>query len=239
MGRQATVSSNRWHCRNWDDAMRASSNGHPEDPLLPCSHLSRSFGDRSAVDDVSFQMARGETYGLLGPNGAGKTTTIRHHRARCGRRRERLPARGLQLQRRRCSCCSLHQRHGGRCCDDSVPARWASTTACWPARSLPVRSSRARRPHISPLTLLQSLLIVGVGALLFGVDWGNPITAGALVALWALVGTGAGMLSGSVFRTPEQASSIGPTVGMVAGMLGGCMWPLAIVTVRLRRGLLA
>mgnify|MGYP003473459938 CR=1 FL=1 len=27
--------------------------------------------------------------------------------------------------------------------------------------------------------------------------------------------------------------------GMVAGMLGGCMWPLAIVTVRLRRGLLA
>jgi ABC-2 type transport system permease protein len=83
------------------------------------------------------------------------------------------------------------------------------------------------------------LLIVGVGALLFGVDWGNPIAAGALVALWALGGTGAGMLSGSVFRTPEQASSIGPTVGMVAGMLGGCMWPLAIVTVRLRRGLLA
>jgi ABC-type cobalamin/Fe3+-siderophores transport system ATPase subunit len=30
-----------------------------------------------AVDDVSFQIARGETYGLLGPNGAGKTTTIR------------------------------------------------------------------------------------------------------------------------------------------------------------------
>ena len=60
-----------------------------------------------------------------------------------------------------------------------------------------------------------------------------------MLALWALGGTGAGMLSGSVFRTPEQASSIGPTVGMVAGMLGGCMWPLAIVTVRLRRGLLA
>jgi ABC-2 type transport system ATP-binding protein len=57
--------------------MRASSNGHPGDPLLRCSHLSRSFGDRLAVDDVSFQIARGETYGLLGPNGAGKTTTIR------------------------------------------------------------------------------------------------------------------------------------------------------------------
>jgi ABC-2 type transport system permease protein len=37
------------------------------------------------------------------------------------------------------------------------------------------------------------------------------------------------MLSGSVFRTPEQASSIGPVIGIGFGMLGGCMWPLEIV----------
>ncbi len=46
------------------------------DMALVCSNLSKSFEDRLVVDDVSFEVAAGETYGLLGPNGAGKTTTI-------------------------------------------------------------------------------------------------------------------------------------------------------------------
>ena len=79
------------------------------------------------------------------------------------------------------------------------------------------------------LALVQSALIVGVGALLFGVDWGNPIAAIALVVVWALVGTGAGVLSGTTFKTAEQAGSIGPSAGVALGMLGGCMWPLEIV----------
>jgi ABC-2 type transport system ATP-binding protein len=45
-------------------------------PVLSCSGLVRRFGDFTAVDDVSFHIGAGETYGLLGPNGAGKTTTI-------------------------------------------------------------------------------------------------------------------------------------------------------------------
>ncbi|HEU4947201.1 MAG TPA: ABC transporter ATP-binding protein [Kribbella sp.] len=45
--------------------------------ILTVSGLVKSFGDRLAVDGVSFEVAPGETYGLLGPNGAGKTTTIR------------------------------------------------------------------------------------------------------------------------------------------------------------------
>lgn len=40
-------------------------------------HLSKSFGDIKAVDDVSIQVPRGKIYGFLGPNGSGKTTTIR------------------------------------------------------------------------------------------------------------------------------------------------------------------
>jgi ABC-2 type transport system ATP-binding protein len=45
--------------------------------VVSASRLVRRFGDFTAVDDVSFDVARGEIFGFLGPNGAGKTTTIR------------------------------------------------------------------------------------------------------------------------------------------------------------------
>ncbi len=46
-------------------------------PALLVSHLTKRFGDRSAFEDVSFEVAHGEVFGFLGPNGAGKTTTVR------------------------------------------------------------------------------------------------------------------------------------------------------------------
>ena len=45
-------------------------------PILETKDLRKSFGDRAAVDGVSFSVGESESYGLLGPNGAGKTTTI-------------------------------------------------------------------------------------------------------------------------------------------------------------------
>ena len=45
--------------------------------LLQVSHLSKSYGQHKALDDVSIDVREGSIYGLLGPNGAGKTTLIR------------------------------------------------------------------------------------------------------------------------------------------------------------------
>ena len=44
---------------------------------LSASNLTKIIGDRTIVDDVSFDLQPGEVFGFLGPNGAGKTTTIR------------------------------------------------------------------------------------------------------------------------------------------------------------------
>ena len=43
---------------------------------IKVSAVTRHFGNLTAVDDLSFEVGRGEIFGLLGPNGAGKTTTI-------------------------------------------------------------------------------------------------------------------------------------------------------------------
>jgi len=45
--------------------------------VLSAVRLTRRFGDRLAVDAVTFDLGRGEIFALLGPNGAGKTTTLR------------------------------------------------------------------------------------------------------------------------------------------------------------------
>src|ERR1700742_1450083 len=48
-----------------------------ERPAVTDQQLNKRVGDRTAVDEVSFEVGRGEEFGFLGPNGAGKTTTVR------------------------------------------------------------------------------------------------------------------------------------------------------------------
>jgi ABC-2 type transport system ATP-binding protein len=45
--------------------------------MIKVQNLTKSFGPKKAVDDISFEVGKGEVLGFLGPNGAGKSTTMR------------------------------------------------------------------------------------------------------------------------------------------------------------------
>ena len=44
--------------------------------MIKVEHLIKQYGDRYAVNDISFEVKKGEIVGFLGPNGAGKSTTM-------------------------------------------------------------------------------------------------------------------------------------------------------------------
>ena len=44
--------------------------------MIKVEHLVKKYGERYAVNDISFEVEKGEIVGFLGPNGAGKTTTL-------------------------------------------------------------------------------------------------------------------------------------------------------------------
>ena len=85
------------------------------------------------------------------------------------------------------------------------------------------------------VALLQGFLVVVAGALLFDVQWGDPVAVVTLVTLFAVVAAAAGVLIGAIAKTPEQTQSVGVPLGIAMGMLGGALWPLQIVPDWLRQ----
>jgi ABC-2 type transport system permease protein len=76
------------------------------------------------------------------------------------------------------------------------------------------------------IALFEGLLIFVGTLLLFGVDWGDPVSGIAVIVLFALVGTGAAMLMGSSLHNAEQAGALGTFIGLGFAALGGCMVPI-------------
>lgn len=78
----------------------------------------------------------------------------------------------------------------------------------------------------------QVLVLVGAGGFLFGIDWKAPLAVLGILAVYILAIAGLGMLITGFVRTIEQLSAITPMILVAFAMLGGCMWPLEIISNR-------
>ncbi len=75
--------------------------------------------------------------------------------------------------------------------------------------------------------LVQMILLVVIGIVLLKVPWGqNPLALLVLLVCFGLAAVAMGVMLGTFTRTPSQASGVSIALGMVLGLLGGCMFPL-------------
>jgi ABC-2 type transport system permease protein len=78
------------------------------------------------------------------------------------------------------------------------------------------------------IALVQGLLIVLVSTVAFDVEWGDAAVVVVVVALFALVAAGAGVLTGALARSADQAAAIGVPLALAMAALGGCFFPLSL-----------
>jgi ABC-2 type transport system permease protein len=74
----------------------------------------------------------------------------------------------------------------------------------------------------------QGIYIMVVTVVLFGVNWGNLAASASILAVFAMVGAAAAMLSGALFENDEQASGITVVLALGLGALGGSMLPIEL-----------
>jgi ABC-2 type transport system permease protein len=80
----------------------------------------------------------------------------------------------------------------------------------------------------------QSVGLLAIGWLLFGVHWGNPLAIVLILGTLSLAYAGTSVLIGTLARSPEQALAFSVIVGIAAGMLGGCIYSLDVVGTTVR-----
>ena len=76
--------------------------------------------------------------------------------------------------------------------------------------------------------MVQGVFIMLGSLFAFGVNWGSPVAASALLLAFAAVGAGGGMLLGSVLDNDEQGASLGVFLGLGFAAIGGAMVPIEI-----------
>jgi ABC-2 type transport system permease protein len=84
------------------------------------------------------------------------------------------------------------------------------------------------------IALAQSVGLVAIGSLIFGVRWGDPLAMAIVVVVFAVVSTAAGLVFGTMLTTEEQAVPLAAPIGIALAMLGGCFWSLEDVSPALR-----
>src|SRR5690606_2255281 len=79
------------------------------------------------------------------------------------------------------------------------------------------------------VALAQGLIVIVGSGLLFGVDWGDPLGAAAVLLLFCGVGSGAAMLIGALFRNEGPALGVSLGLGLGLAAIGGLMVPLEVL----------
>jgi ABC-2 type transport system permease protein len=85
------------------------------------------------------------------------------------------------------------------------------------------------------VALVQGLVIMLGAGLVFGVDWGDPLGAGALLVVFAAAASGAAMVMGAAFRSEQAAAGVGVMLGLSLAALGGSMLPIELFSDPVRR----
>ncbi len=82
----------------------------------------------------------------------------------------------------------------------------------------------------------EAALLVGFGAVVFGVPWGSdPLPVALVLLALVLASTGLGVMISALVRTRSQMSAIAPVLSTALAMLGGCYWPIEITSPFMQR----